>query len=190
MSALTVYAENRPQQGESINGLAAMQSCLDGIGVRFERWAANGELAQDADHTAAIAAYNESIERLQQQYEFKSVDIVSLRPDHPDKAAFRQKFLAEHIHADFEVRFFIEGRGLFYLHVDGKVYAVLCEQGDLISVPANTRHWFDMGENPYFKCIRLFTTPEGWVAEFTGSDIAQSFPTFDQFVALLSERSS
>jgi 1,2-dihydroxy-3-keto-5-methylthiopentene dioxygenase len=112
--------------------------------------------------------------------------VVSLQPDHPQKTAFREKFLAEHIHEDFEVRFFVDGKGLFYLHIGDKVYAVLCERGDLISVPANTTHWFDMGENPCFKCIRLFTIPEGWVATFTGSDIAASFPTFDQYVAGLS----
>ncbi|NOS88576.1 MAG: cupin, partial [Methylococcaceae bacterium] len=34
-----------------------------------------------------------------------------------------------------------------------------------------------------FTCIRLFTTPDGWLANFTGSDIALQFPTLDQFVA-------
>jgi 1,2-dihydroxy-3-keto-5-methylthiopentene dioxygenase len=110
---------------------------------------------------------------------------MKLTPDHPEKSAFRQKFLAEHIHDDFEVRFFVEGSGLFYLHNEDKVYAVLCEQGDLISVPANTTHWFDMGENPRFTCIRLFTTADGWVANFTGSEIAKTFPTFDQYIAEL-----
>ena len=111
------------------------------------------------------------------------MDVVSLQPDHPDKAAFRQKFLAEHTHDDFEVRFFVDGKGLFYLHVVGKVYHGLCEKGDLISVPANTTHWFDMGENPDFKCIRLFVIPDGWVGEFTGSEIAKQFTDFDSFVA-------
>ncbi|MDI1230864.1 MAG: cupin [Methylobacter sp.] len=186
MSALTVYPDNQPQLGETFTEFSAIQNRLNGIGVQFERWTANGEFSADADQDAVLAAYSDSIDRLKQQYSFQSVDVISLNPDHPDKAAFRQKFLAEHIHADFEVRFFIEGRGLFYLHVDDKVYAVLCEQGDLISVPANTTHWFDMGENPCFKCIRLFTTADGWVADFSGSDIAKSFPTLDQYVAGLS----
>jgi 1,2-dihydroxy-3-keto-5-methylthiopentene dioxygenase len=183
MSALTVYPENQPQSGVTCTDFNAIHRYLDQIGVQFERWTANCELAADADQDTVIAAYSDSIDRLKQQYGFQSVDVISLNPDHPDKTAFRQKFLSEHVHADFEVRFFIEGRGLFYLHVGGKVYAVLCEQGDLISVPANTTHWFDMGENPQFKCIRLFTTPEGWVADFTGSDISKSFPTLDQYVA-------
>jgi len=56
------------------------------------------------------------------------------------------------------------------------VYEVSCERGDLISVPAGTRHWFDMGPAPSFVAIRLFINPEGWVASFTGSDIAERFP--------------
>ncbi|MEM7678491.1 MAG: cupin, partial [Myxococcota bacterium] len=56
---------------------------------------------------------------------------------------------------------------------------VLCERGDLIAVPDGTRHWFDMGSEPNFKCIRFFTNPEGWVAQFTGDDIAGKFPRFE-----------
>jgi 1,2-dihydroxy-3-keto-5-methylthiopentene dioxygenase len=33
-----------------------------------------------------------------------------------------------------------------------------------------------MSESPYFIAIRLFTNKEGWVAEFTGDDIAERFP--------------
>jgi 1,2-dihydroxy-3-keto-5-methylthiopentene dioxygenase len=186
MSALIIYPDNQPQHGERYTDFTAIQNQLNNIGVQFERWTANCPLAVDADQESVLAAYADSIDRLKQQYGFQSVDVMNLNPDHPEKAAFRQKFLAEHMHNDFEVRFFIEGRGLFYLHVGDKVYAILCEQGDLISVPANTTHWFDMGENPCFKVIRLFTTPDGWVADFTGNEIAKSFPTFDQYVAELS----
>jgi len=186
MSALTVYPDDQPGAGELFTEYAEIEAQLSGIGVQFERWTAHRELAGDADQDAVIAAYRDSVERLMRQYGFQSVDVVSLQPDHPQKTAFREKFLAEHVHGDFEVRFFVDGKGLFYLHAGDKVYAVLCEKGDLISVPAGTTHWFDMGENPCFKCIRLFTTAEGWVASFTGSDIARTFPTFDQYLAGLS----
>jgi 1,2-dihydroxy-3-keto-5-methylthiopentene dioxygenase len=187
MSVLMVYVDDQPQAaGEKSADFSVIQAKLQAIGVRFERWTANCALAADADQQSVLAAYREPVEQLTQKYGFKSVDVVSLQPDHPDKAVFRQKFLAEHIHRDFEVRFFVEGKGLFYLHTAGKVYAVLCERGDLISVPAETKHWFDMGEHPCFKCIRLFTTEQGWQAEFTGSEIAKAFPSFDQYLAALS----
>lgn len=183
MSALSVYPEHQPQHGTRYTALADIQSQLSPLGVLFERWTASAPLAANDDQATVIFAYRDAIGRLQEQYQFQSVDVIKLAADHPEKATFRQKFLAEHTHDDFEVRFFVEGKGLFYLHVGNQVYAVLCEQGDLISVPANTTHWFDMGENPAFTCIRLFTTPDGWLANFTGSDIALQFPTLDQFVA-------
>ena len=160
----------------------AIAERLSRIGVRFERWTADQELGSDAAQEAILEAYREPVERLKKLYGFQSVDVVSLRPDHPQKNELRAKFLNEHIHTDFETRFFVEGRGLFYLHPNENVYAVFCEQGDLITVPADVKHWFDMGEFADFKCIRLFTRPDGWVAEFTGSDIAGKFPRLEQFL--------
>ena len=38
----------------------------------------------------------------------------------------RRKFLEEHTHAEDEVRFFVEGCGLFVLHIGSEVLSVLC----------------------------------------------------------------
>ena len=185
MSALTIYADSGEQPLAHITDGDAIARELATIGVQFERWAADRPLHADADQAAVLAAYQASVDRLNEQYGFQSVDVVSLRPDNPKAAEMRQLFLSEHTHADFEVRFFVDGSGLFYLHADGKVYLMLCEAGDLISVPANTTHWFDMGATPSFKCIRFFTTPEGWKGDFTGSDIATRFPDYDTHLAAL-----
>ncbi|MBI3560951.1 MAG: cupin [Gammaproteobacteria bacterium] len=183
MSTLTIYNDDKSGKTETLRDVNLIAARLKSVGVQFEHWHADKSLAKDADQAAVLEAYKSSIERLNQHYGFKSVDVVSLLPDNPKKDEFRHKFLAEHTHADFEVRFFVDGSGLFYLHIKDKVYMVLCEKGDLISVPANTTHWFDMGAKPYFKCIRFFTTPEGWVGSFTGNDIATKFPSYDQHLA-------
>jgi 1,2-dihydroxy-3-keto-5-methylthiopentene dioxygenase len=184
MTALTIQTADG-QTLDTLSDHAAIAAALGELGVEFERWEANRPLAADAEQEAVLAAYRADVDRLNAKYGFQSVDVVALGPDHPQKAEMRQKFLSEHTHADFEVRFFVDGSGLFYLHVGDRVYLVLCERGDLISVPANTTHWFDMGANPHFKCIRFFTTPDGWVGNFTGSDIATRFPDFDTFVGTL-----
>ena len=183
MSALSIYNETGQPVGSVIRDYDTIAARLAELGVQFERWQATEPLAADAEQVAVLDAYQNSIDQLNEQYGFQSVDVVALRPDNLKKDEFRQKFLAEHTHADFEVRFFVDGSGLFYLHVNDKVYLVLCEKGDLISVPANTTHWFDMGKDPDFKCIRLFTTEDGWVGDFTGSEIARQFPDMDAFVA-------
>lgn len=122
-----------------------------------------------------LDVYRREIDRLIDEEGYQSVDVVSMTPEHPQKQAAREKFLEEHSHSEDEVRFFVDGQGLFSLHIGERIYEVLCTKGDLISVPANTPHWFDMGPNPNFTAIRLFNNPEGWVANFTGSDIAQRF---------------
>ena len=68
------------------------------------------------------------------------------------------------------------GRADHDLRAGGKVHQCICMAGDLIRVPANKRHWFDMGPAPAFTAVRLFTNPEGWVAQFTGDGIARRFP--------------
>lgn len=148
------------------------------IGVVFERWNASVPLSAGADQAAVLEAYRADVERLTNDHGYQSVDVVRMKPDHPERAAMRAKFLAEHIHEDDEVRFFVEGQGAFYLRTGGKVYRTVCGAGDLISVPKNTTHWFDAGDRPLFCAIRLFTTPEGWVAKFTGDEIARRFPEF------------
>lgn len=177
MSRLRIFDETRPQSPlAAIDEHAAIAAELDKVGVRFERWEASQPIAPGASQDEVIAAYRGDIDRLMREEGYQAVDVISLAPDHPDRAALRQKFLSEHTHSEDEVRFFVAGSGQFTLHLGGKVYDILCEQGDLIGVPDGTRHWFDMSEAPYFVAIRLFTNKEGWVANFTGSDIAERFP--------------
>jgi 1,2-dihydroxy-3-keto-5-methylthiopentene dioxygenase len=183
MSLLTIHPENRPDEALAFRDPEAIADALWDIGVLFERWTAEQTFAPDASQEAVIAAYQGSVNRLINRYEFRTADVISLRPDHPDKVALREKFLSEHTHAEFEVRFFVEGQALFYLHPDDRVFLVLCQQGDLLSVPAGVKHWFDMGEQPNFKCIRLFSDPAGWIANYTGDPIAERFPTIDQHLA-------
>lgn len=187
MSVLTIYAEKSPENFERVTDFSDIEAELKAIGVQFERWEIGEGLEPKlTDSASVLNAYSDYIEGFKTQYGFQTADVVKLDSTHPDKVAIREKFLNEHIHSEFEVRFFVEGCGLFYLHVGDQVYGVLCEKGDLISVPANATHWFDMGENPNFACIRLFTNPEGWVATFTDSDISKAFPTLDELKQELS----
>ncbi|MBZ9613650.1 1,2-dihydroxy-3-keto-5-methylthiopentene dioxygenase [Rheinheimera maricola] len=177
MSQLTVFNSDNPAQPLlHTSDSNEIKQQLQKAGVRFEQWQATAPIDADSSAEQIQAAYAGDINRLKTERGYITVDVISLSANHPDKAALRQKFLAEHTHSEDEVRFFVRGQGLFCLHIAGKVYQVLCQQNDLISVPAGTTHWFDMGSEPEFSAIRLFSNPEGWLANFTGSDIARRFP--------------
>lgn len=180
MSQLTVYAESDADNPMLVTeDVDVIKNELGAAGIRLERWQADRELDDHADNETIIAAYQSEIDKLVAERGYQTYDVVSMNPDHPDKDDFRRKFLDEHIHSEDEVRFFVRGQGLFIIHANDRVYSMLCEKDDLISVPANTKHWFDMGPNPEFTAIRLFNNPEGWVANFTGDAIASRFPLLE-----------
>jgi 1,2-dihydroxy-3-keto-5-methylthiopentene dioxygenase len=176
MSRLQVFAEDDATTPllDSTDGVAIAET-LSEIGVRFQRWPLK-PLHAESD---ILLVYASEVARLTQEGGYRSIDVAKIAPDHPERDAMREKFLSEHTHGEDEVRFFVEGEGLFTLHHDARVFNMLCSAGDLISVPAGMRHWFDMGASPRFTAIRLFVNPDGWIAKFTGSDIATRFPRLE-----------
>jgi 1,2-dihydroxy-3-keto-5-methylthiopentene dioxygenase len=177
MSRLTVYADDAPGavvfRSEDAGNIAAE---LSPLGVRFERWDSSVALSPDDAADKILAAYKPYLDGLMGAAGAGSADVIRLRPDSPNLPAIRAKFLSEHIHTEDEIRFFVHGSGNFVLHADGKIFDVHCTQGDLISVPARTKHWFDAGEAPDFTALRVFTDTSGWVPHYTGDAISEAFP--------------
>jgi 1,2-dihydroxy-3-keto-5-methylthiopentene dioxygenase len=194
MTLLTVYTDDdAPEQVLETEEFEEIAVALKEIDVAFERWEVAEEFAGGGDQEAILERYREQIARVVEAEGYVLVDVTQLhRTDDAGweelKTTARQKFLSEHTHDDDEVRFFVGGSGIFYLHVDGKVFAVLCEAGDLLSVPANTTHWFDMGTDPDFTSVRFFHDEEGWVGNFTGNPLAQRIPSYDAIAAARAAR--
>ena len=177
MSRLTVYADTAPgQKLLATEDAGQIAGELAKIGVRFERWESPVALAEDAPADAVLAAYKPYLDTLMGAGGAGSADVIKLAPDNPNKDALRQKFISEHTHTEDEVRFFVRGSGNFIMHVNGRVYDAHCTQGDLISVPANTKHWFDAGPEPSFTALRVFTDSSGWVPHYTGDALSERFP--------------
>jgi 1,2-dihydroxy-3-keto-5-methylthiopentene dioxygenase len=164
---------------------ASIAATLREYGVQFTRW----ELMLDPEvittDEAILRAYSSKIRELADRGNYQLVDVAQLRPHDGDpgwaerSAQARSTFRNEHKHDENEVRFFAAGRGCFYLHLGSEVIAVVCEAGDLLSVPASTLHWFDMGSRPDFVAIRFFQKEDGWIGDFTGNAISSLFPTLD-----------
>lgn len=161
---------------------------LKALGVEYGHWELRTAVTADTTQEELLASYRAEVDALCARDGLVLVDVAQLHPapgpEWAERAAkARSTFLEEHRHTEDEVRFFAHGTGCFYLHGEGKVYAVVCEAGDLLSVPAGTRHWFDMGPRPEFAAIRFFKEEEGWVGDFTGDPIAQDFPRLDALLA-------
>lgn len=94
-------------------------------------------------------------------------DVVTLSPETPNLDAICAKFVDEHHHAADEVRFVLDGEGIFDIR-DGadRWMRVVVEAGDLIVVPAGRHHRFLLTEARAIRCVRLFKDTAGWVPEY------------------------
>ena len=175
MTILCLFDESRKEVLRTDNR-DELTKVLRENGIAFESVSVQNLSQESKENT--LGAYEGFINKVKAERGFQSVDVVRITADMDNVAAMRGKFLNEHIHAEDEARFFTSGSGAFYINLGSNVAMLVCEAGDFVSVPAGTKHWFDMSSNPNFTAIRFFTNPEGWVAQFTGSDIASTIPEF------------
>ena len=177
MSRLTVYPENAPGKPTlRTEDPAVIRHALARIGVRFERWTFAVDVKPEDPADTILEAFRPHLDALIGAEGAGTADVMKVHGASDAYPAIRRKFLDEHTHTEDEVRFFVHGGGNFILHVDGQVFDARMEAGDLISVPAGSKHWFDAGEQPYFTCLRVFTDTTGWTPHYTGEKISELFP--------------
>src|SRR5678810_1179972 len=103
MSRLAIYDEKRCDKPLSVHtDHADIERELDKVGVRFEQWEASKPVVPGASQDEVIAAYKDDIDRLMREKGYQAVDVISLAPDNPERATFREKFLNEHTHSEDE----------------------------------------------------------------------------------------
>jgi 1,2-dihydroxy-3-keto-5-methylthiopentene dioxygenase len=129
--------------------------------VTYDKLQAEGVLSWHlgADETS----YAEPLAKIRQERGYVQMDPIHLGPDTPNLDALCEKFFAEHLHTDEEIRFCVGGSGIFDLR-DGhdRWMRVHLEPGDLIIVPANKYHRFTLDEGRTITCKRLFQDDSGW----------------------------
>jgi 1,2-dihydroxy-3-keto-5-methylthiopentene dioxygenase len=165
-----------PEQNRRIEDGEQIRQELAAIGIDYERWSPGHEIAAEASTAEILDAYAGEIERLKQSGAYVTADVIDVKPDTPGLDAMLAKFNREHWHDEDEVRFIIEGRGLFHIHPrTGPVIAIEVEAGDLIRVPRGTWHWFDLCSDRRVRAIRLFQDAAGWTPRYTESGVDRGY---------------
>jgi 1,2-dihydroxy-3-keto-5-methylthiopentene dioxygenase len=165
-----------PEENRTIQEMPSIRAYLAERGIEYERWTSGPAIASDAPADAVLAAFAGKIDELKARGGYVTADVIDVKADTPGLEAMLARFNAEHWHDEDEVRFIVEGRGLFHIHpTDGPVFAIEVEAGDLIRVPRGTHHWFDLCADRRIRAIRLFQDPSGWTPHYTASGVDRGY---------------
>lgn len=174
MARITVSDEDR-----TITDPEEVAEFLRPFGIWYEKWDVESRLSPESTSEQILETYQPEIDRLKGQGGYQTADVINVTPETPGLDAMCAKFAKEHTHSEDEVRFTVEGRGLFHINPEnGPVFGITVESGDLINVPAGTRHWFNLCEDKTIRCIRLFLDPAGWAPLYVDD------PQNDQYAAV------
>jgi 1,2-dihydroxy-3-keto-5-methylthiopentene dioxygenase len=165
-----------PTEARTITDAGELRAFLASRGIDYERTEPQTPVPTGAPAEAVLAAYGPKIDELKARGGYVTADLIDVHATTPGLDAMLSKFNSEHWHDEDEVRFIVEGRGLFHIHPpEGPVFAIEVEPGDLIRVPRGTRHWFDLCTDRRIRAIRLFQDPAGWTPHYTESGVDRGF---------------
>ena len=165
-----------PETGRRLDDPQEITAFLAPFGITFERWDVERRVHPDASSEEILAAYAPEVEQLKQRGGYVTADVITVTPEVPNLEAMLERFRKEHTHAEDEVRFIVKGRGIFHIHpANAPVFALQIEAGDLINVPAGTRHWFDLCADRVIRAIRLFQDESGWTPHYVDNPVNEQF---------------
>ncbi|NMG07929.1 cupin domain-containing protein [Brasilonema sp. UFV-L1] len=170
------------QDGTRYTDLQNISRELAPLNIQLNHWAVGDShelhqlLAQDSlnedEKEQILKSLDRYFEQLQQTAGYQTRDLIVLHPGMPNLDAILTKFDKIHTHSEDEVRYIVDGEGIFgFVRPDGSQVELTVQPQEYINVPAGTEHWFYLTPARRIKAVRYFTGTEGWTPEYTGTEI-------------------
>lgn len=141
-----------------------------GDNLQLHRLLAEENLNQE-EKEQVLKALDSYFEELQRTAGYHSRDLIVLHPGLPNLDALLAKFNPIHTHAEDEVRYIVDGEGIFgFVRPDGTQVELTVQPEEYINVPAGTEHWFYLTAARRIKAVRYFSGTEGWTPEYTDKE--------------------
>jgi 1,2-dihydroxy-3-keto-5-methylthiopentene dioxygenase len=172
----------RMDDGRSLTDLEAIGAELAVLNIGLNDWTTGEDpqvqalldrpALEDAEKEQVLSGLDHYFEQLKRDLGYTSRDLIVLNPDTPNLDALLVKFNAVHTHADDEVRYIVDGEGVFgFVRPDGSQVELTVQASEYINVPAGTEHWFYLTPSRRVKAVRYFAGTEGWTPQYTNTVI-------------------
>jgi len=143
--------------------------------IKFERWPIPAQIhdlakqptLNNEEKAQVLEAFRPKLDELAETQGYVDSDMVCLSPETPGLHDALGKFDLEHYHTDEEVRFIVDGRGVFgFVGDDGRRFTIEVNAGEYIIIPENSWHWFYLLEDQTIKALRIFKDTSGWTPHY------------------------
>jgi len=123
--------------------------------------------SQDENERAAL------IDTIKSERGYVDQDVVELSLSTPNLDAICAKFDREHYHTEDEVRFVLDGDGIFDVRsADASDWIrIEVSAGDIIVIPAHKYHRFFLTDAKHIRCMRLFANHDGWSPVYRAENV-------------------
>uniref|UniRef100_A0A804Q7U5 Acireductone dioxygenase n=2 Tax=Zea mays TaxID=4577 RepID=A0A804Q7U5_MAIZE len=107
----------------------------------------------------------EELAKIRRDRGYSYMDLIEICPDKLENYEKVKNFFREHMHANEEIRYCLEGSGYFDVcDKDDKWIRIRIREGDMIILPAGIYHHLTLDNAKYTKLMRLFIGEPVWTA--------------------------
>ncbi len=130
---------------------------LAGVGIHYDHVELPSVLFDEESRPdEVIGSYIAPLDRLMASMPRVALDVASVPISHPRRDTIERELMIEHAHDAVESQLLVHGAGILFMRASGVVFALSCEPGDYVRIPAGLRHWFRMDPARSFRTIRFF----------------------------------
>lgn len=170
------------EDGSVLSNLSDIARELAPLGIRLAHWPVSKDAKvqellgkpalSDGEKEEVLVSCDQYFNQLKASDGYETRDLIVLHPGIPNLDQLLAKFEKCHTHADPEVRYIVDGEGVFgFVRPDGSQVELLIEPEEYINVPAGSEHWFHMTEKKRIKAVRYFVDNSGWTPEYTSTEV-------------------
>ncbi|MCC5638504.1 acireductone dioxygenase [Nostoc sp. CHAB 5844] len=121
-----------------------------------------------------VELHNSVFEFIQQEND-SWCDLLNVHPGVPNLQMLLDTYSRYHTHTAAEPLYVLAGEMIFgFVRLDGSQVQLLVQSQDYISIPTGVEHWCSLTASLSFKAVRYFTSADGWVPNYTGTQLSNS----------------
>jgi len=130
-----------PEKNIQLSSPGEIRAFFETRNIFFDQWNCDVEFHDAATQEEILQAYSKDLDPFMKAGGYLTADVISINKLTENYEAIRAKFLAEHTHSEDEIRFFVDGQGLFWFHLDNEpVFNLLCLVGCLNTQAQRLKH--------------------------------------------------